>query len=73
MVSYGYIETKLVEGIDGINKNQKQSHTLLSIPPGDDIRVTGPVLYLLSATSKWVVGETIVIDGGTSVKYPVII
>ena len=50
VVSYGYIETKLVEGIDGINKNQKQSHTLLSIPPGDDIRVTGPVLYLLSAT-----------------------
>ena len=64
-VSYGYIKG----GFSGaVAEEYMNSYCILEIPDTDDPSVWGPVLYLLSDRAKWLSGETLVVDGGTSMK-----
>jgi NAD(P)-dependent dehydrogenase (short-subunit alcohol dehydrogenase family) len=64
-VSYGYVRGGLSAVV---MEDQMKNNCILEVPTPDQPSIWGPVLFLLSDRSKWLSGETIVVDGGTSMK-----
>jgi NAD(P)-dependent dehydrogenase (short-subunit alcohol dehydrogenase family) len=67
-ISPGYVNTPLLDGINGGAASIEQNYDLAPLGLGEPEDVANAIVFLMADASKWITRSTLIVDGGLTIS-----